>query len=681
MDDKIRGEKWIKRQLSESEQGDECNSPRWNSFGWGIQKTKSAVSWIFGGAFRLRSGAESTAKTMQEPTGPEQLNGSKVQKPNEAGITDEGVKDGEKDDQKDILIDKLMPEAGETKKSMITDQECKRSEITQDFAGRLESRARADIHQFIEPQRLETVQARPKINDEFDDLLFHFSYFHGRFLRRSGDYLVRKSEEEGEEYILVSVAVLLEYKKDGTEDLDENFGNDEPVRIEDHVVRREKNGRVSIEHEHAFESLGDLLGFYILNPKKLSLNIKLKRGCYTRMFQFRERQIIRIKTLHSGNFGEVFLADVWSFGMIGQKAAVKALKKDSPKLREQSESFVEEARLMLTLSHEHIIETYGWMLDIQPFMIVMEYMEGGSLETYLLKSSEEPNIQQLLKFGLEAAEGLTYLHEMGIIHRNVSARNCLLTADHKLKLCNFDLAVAGPVYYMMKGEILPTRYLSPETLAIFLFLHASDTFAFGNLLYELFSNGQMPYENLTSAEARQKILEGEMNDLEETCAPPALRQFIQDNLWAYEMKTRGPPATGEHSLVTELLTIPGRPGSGCPGATATRSVAPRQQHCLRRKKMDDKIRGEKWIKRQLSESEQGDECNSPRWNSFGWGIQKTKSAVSWIFGGAFRLRSGAESTAKTMQEPTGPEQLNGSKVQKPNEAGITDEGVKDGEKG
>ncbi|CAD6191653.1 unnamed protein product [Caenorhabditis auriculariae] len=427
-----------------------------------------------------------------------------------------------------------MPEAGETKKSMITDQECKRSEITQDFAGRLESRARADIHQFIEPQRLETVQISQKIPEDF---LNSFCYFHGLFLRRSGDYLVRKVEEEGEEYILISVAVLLEYKKDGTEDLDKNFGKDEPVRIMDHAVRRVKKG-VSIEHEHVFACLKDLLIFYMFNPKKLSLNIKLRRGCGTRVFQFRERQIIRIKTLHSGNFGEVFLADVWSFGMIGQKAAVKALKKDSPKLREQSESFVEEARLMLTLKHEHVIAMYGWMLDVQPFMIVMEYMEGGSLETYLLKSSEEPNIQQLLKFGLEAAEGLTYLHEMGIIHRNVSARNCLLTADHKLKLCNFGLAVAGPVYYMMKGEILPTRYLSPETLAIFLFLHASDTFAFGNLLYELFSNGQMPYENLTSAEARQKILEGEMNDLEETCAPPALRQFIQDNLWAYEMKTR-----------------------------------------------------------------------------------------------------------------------------------------------
>ncbi|CAD6192987.1 unnamed protein product [Caenorhabditis auriculariae] len=487
MDDKTRGENWIKQQLTESEQGKVRDSPRWNAFGRGIQKTKNALYWFFGGEMRLRSGAESHTTTMQEQTGSEQLNGSnEVKKPGPVGYEDVGFdagqteKDGIKDGQKTSLIDKLMSDGGNTKKSIMMDQE--QTQVAEDFAGRLESRARADIHQFIVPQRLEMVQNTPKDPEEF---LKSFRYFHGflpefetrRFLRRAGDFLVRKTEEEGEFFTLVSVGVMLDHKRDMSDTLDKNYGCDEPIRIESHVVRYGK--KVSIEHAHGFESLEDLLGFYILNPKKLSLNIQLKRGCPTRMFQFRERHISRLKTLGSGNFGEVFLANVQSFGIIDKRVAVKSLKKDSPNLSERSESFVEEARLMLTLNHPHVVETFGWMLDVQPFMIVMEYMEGGSLETYLLKSSEEPNVALLLKYGLEAAEGLAYLHQINIIHRDVAARNCLLTADHKLKLGDFGLAVPGPLYYMLKGETLPTRYLSPETLAIFLFLHASDTFAFG----------------------------------------------------------------------------------------------------------------------------------------------------------------------------------------------------------
>ncbi|CAD6192991.1 unnamed protein product [Caenorhabditis auriculariae] len=496
---------------------------------------------------RLRSGAESHTTTMQEQTGSEQLNGShEVKKPGPVGYEDVGFdagqteKDGIKDGQKTSLIDKLMSDGGNTKKSIMMDQE--QTQVAEDFAGRLESRARADIHQFIVPQRLEMVQKAPKDPEEF---LKSFCYFHGflpefetrRFLRRAGDFLVRKTEEEGELFTLISVGVMLDHKRDMSESLGENYGKDEPIRIMDYAVRRVEKG-ISIEHEHVFVCLKDLLIFYMLNPRKLSLNIQLKRGCPTRVFQFRERHISRLKTLGSGNFGEVYLANVNSFGMIGQKAAVKSLKKDSPNFSERSESFMEEARLMLTLHHPHVVKTFGWMLDVQPFMIVMEYMEGGSLETYLLKSSEEPNVALLLKYGLEAAEGLAYLHQINIIHRDVAARNCLLTADHKLKLGDFGLAVPGPLYYMLKGETLPTRYLSPETLAIFLFLHASDTFAFGNLLFEIFSNGLMPFENLTSAEARQKIMEGELNDLEDTCAPPPLRQFINENLWTYEMKSR-----------------------------------------------------------------------------------------------------------------------------------------------
>ncbi|CAD6200131.1 unnamed protein product [Caenorhabditis auriculariae] len=127
---------------------------------------------------------------------------------------------------------------------------------------------------------------------------------------------------------------------------------------------------------------------------------------------------------------------------------------------------------------------------------------------------------------------------MDVLHRDVAARNCLLTADLTLKVADFGLATSGSYFYMKNAEKLPTRYLSPETLSIFVFGQVSDCFAYGNLIYEIFSGGMMPYEEYKSADARDKILTGELNNLEETRAPPALRSFVENNLWTYMMRDR-----------------------------------------------------------------------------------------------------------------------------------------------
>ncbi|CAD6192975.1 unnamed protein product [Caenorhabditis auriculariae] len=451
--DKETVENCIAGSVEEGKDGATFGNP---SF-WDIQKAKNAFVSVFG---ELKSGSEVLPTAPCEPTTHKQANGS-IQKPTE----------------KDVL------------------------------------------HQIIVSGRKEKV-----VKKDDDSFLEQLHFYHGflpqmecrMFIKRGGDYLVRKWEDDGEDFLVVSVGIPLDYTRDGSEDLDENYGKDEPVRIKDLLIRRDDDG-LFIDSRMSFSSLEDLFTYYVLHPKKLSA-------------------IIKSFPLGSGVYGEVFLGEVNGIGIREVNVAVKLLK--DPNAFELREKMLEEARILLRLSHDHVIEIYGWAIDKKPFMLLIELMDGGSLDNFLIENFEGSNNSRLLKFALEAAKAVAYLHEMDVLHRDVSARNCLLASDLTLKLSGFGFATRGDFHYMRTAEKLPTRYLSPETLSMFVFVQASDCFGFGNLLYEIFTGGMMPYGELNSAEAREKILTGEMNNLEETRAPPALRNFIELNLWAYPMKDR-----------------------------------------------------------------------------------------------------------------------------------------------
>ncbi|CAD6200132.1 unnamed protein product [Caenorhabditis auriculariae] len=223
-----------------------------------------------------------------------------------------------------------------------------------------------DLHHIIVPLREER-------NFQIDDETFleNLYFFHGylpqtetrAFIRRAGDFLVRKWEDEGNDFTVLSVGVLLKYTRDERDDLDDTYESREPVRIQDYIVSRSK--------------------LLLTAPKQgVTKKINLRRPCLKRYFEFRSNQIEKKKTLGSGAFGEVFLGKINAIGIAELKVAVKALLKDAPNSSQLSEKMLEEARIMLSLHHDHVIEIYGWAIDKKPFMILMEMMDGGSLDSF-----------------------------------------------------------------------------------------------------------------------------------------------------------------------------------------------------------------------------------------------------------------------------------------------------------
>ena len=142
--------------------------------------------------------------------------------------------------------------------------------------------------------------------------------------------------------------------------------------------------------------------------------------------------------MFKGNFGRIYKGEYDN-----RRIAAKSLVPKHTEAKFEAHEirfFVKERNLFQQNSHKNIVQFIGIMLDLpRHILIVMEYIDGASLHTYLRKNSRLP-IQQILKFSEECALGMEYLASNKVIHRNLAARKCLLTQDLILKITNYGLS-------------------------------------------------------------------------------------------------------------------------------------------------------------------------------------------------------------------------------------------------
>ncbi|KAG2458811.1 EPHA8 protein, partial [Polypterus senegalus] len=246
----------------------------------------------------------------------------------------------------------------------------------------------------------------------------------------------------------------------------------------------------------------------------------------------REIEASRIKIekiIGSGEFGEVCYGRMKLPGKREIPVALKTLK--SGYTEKQRRDFLSEASIMAQFDHPNVIRLEGVVTRSKPVMIITEYMENGSLDSFLRKHDGQFSIIQLVGILRGIAAGMKYLSDLGYIHRDLAARNILVNSNLVCKVSDFGLSRVleddPDGAYTTSGGKIPIRWTAPEAIAFRKFSSASDVWSYGVVMWEVMSYGERPYWNLTNRDVIKSVEEGYRLPTPMGC-PATLHQLMLD---------------------------------------------------------------------------------------------------------------------------------------------------------
>ncbi|XP_029165113.1 proto-oncogene tyrosine-protein kinase ROS-like [Nylanderia fulva] len=253
----------------------------------------------------------------------------------------------------------------------------------------------------------------------------------------------------------------------------------------------------------------------------------------------KKEQITVQNLLGSGAFGEVYQGSVEMLEMLKTiPVAIKMLPEHATS--EQKYEFLKEAQIMKNFDHKHVLKLLGICLETNLPWLILELMEAGDLLTFLRESRTlQPShphalsLQDLLAMCEDVARGCRYLEEQRYVHRDLACRNCLISTkdrEHRIvKISDFGLArdiYERNSYYMEGGTPLPVRWMAPESLKYKKFTLQSDVWAFGVLMWEITSLGQLPYVAIHNSKIKEHVCAGNKLSKPRNC-PDKLYELMQ----------------------------------------------------------------------------------------------------------------------------------------------------------
>ncbi|KAM6986622.1 macrophage colony-stimulating factor 1 receptor 1-like [Aplochiton taeniatus] len=164
------------------------------------------------------------------------------------------------------------------------------------------------------------------------------------------------------------------------------------------------------------------------------------------------------------------------------------------------------------------------------------------------------DIDDLLAFSYQVAQGMDFLASRNCIHRDVAARNVLLTDHHVAKICDFGLArdIMNDSNYIVKGNVrLPVKWMAPESIFDCLYTVQSDVWSYGILLWEIFSLGKSPYPNVVVDTNFYKMIKDGRHMSQPDFAPSEMYD-IMTQCWSLEPTDR-PTFSTIAQLIYRLL--------------------------------------------------------------------------------------------------------------------------------
>jgi len=194
---------------------------------------------------------------------------------------------------------------------------------------------------------------------------------------------------------------------------------------------------------------------------------------------------------------------------ISRWVAIKAIVKASLNpvdLQQLVIRFRHEAQAVGRLIHPRIVQVYDYGEDDQLAYIVMELVNGKSLQQHLLNGASYslPEIVEIIR---PLLDGLGYVHSEGIVHRDLKPSNILINNDGRIKICDFGIAHSESSELTQVGDVLGSlHYMSPEQFIGMPVDARSDLYSVGVIAYELLT-GNKPFLGKSIAVMQQVVNE------------------------------------------------------------------------------------------------------------------------------------------------------------------------------
>ncbi|XP_035689643.1 uncharacterized protein LOC118424944 [Branchiostoma floridae] len=216
------------------------------------------------------------------------------------------------------------------------------------------------------------------------------------------------------------------------------------------------------------------------------------------------RMLDLAEMIGQGKFGHVLRGQLSNpDGSVLQVAAKTVHQNDAQAHR----AFSHEMAIMITIQEglenpvrcSNIVRLHGIITQSEPKYILLEYAERGDLLSALRQSRNGDARQNLWRLAVDVARALLYLQELKLVHRDVAARNVLISADGVGKLADFGLSrdIYTDSVYMHRdnpgqSNHLPLKWMALESLRDGEFTHKSDVWSYGVLLWEIATMGNEP---------------------------------------------------------------------------------------------------------------------------------------------------------------------------------------------
>lgn len=211
-----------------------------------------------------------------------------------------------------------------------------------------------------------------------------------------------------------------------------------------------------------------------------------------------------------GKIGSGGMSDVYKARdhILGRNVAIKVLKQEFSEDVNFVVKFRTEAQSAAGLEHPNIVNIYDVGSESGMHYIVMEYVEGVTLKTYIEKKGQL-TYKEAVSIAIQISRGIEAAHAKQIIHRDIKPQNILISTEGKAKVTDFGIAKAVSNNTINADVMGSVHYASPEQARNGFVDGKSDIYSLGIVMYEMVT-GRVPFDGETTVSIAIQHLQEEM---------------------------------------------------------------------------------------------------------------------------------------------------------------------------